>query len=438
MHQHSKLINSRLRRPSTDSRLQEVISPSAPVPFDLLPANNGKDKFRIFLKSGKKNVQKNFEMNALEVNGHKPEKNHVWVSFCVPYFRQEYKLSDIECSVAAPYKAFYRWSKEPLSKRALAKQIGISTSTLHLAEKRLCDLGILIHDKNLPSSYCSKKRKVFRWVYRWNPFCESGLKAFKNCKIESLKRYNLLKQKRTLPLRVKSQNSFNKNTRLPAPHILLSGSWWEYRQHFARSDTENLKSTIYHALKSGTRLPKVDELEEFRAAIKKAATIPFLKQAHLIGWREASKSRLVARGVLINDRSKSWAKYEHGTLNFWWFLNHWRDVLAGEYDERALSAKAKRVWTYEEKTYDIIDTTRPETPEDVLNEQIITQSTCEEEIVLRQSLLAKHGTYVYENWFQGCGWSKEAGKLTHGNVFYRYEIERKYGLVVLTERMVCV
>ena len=276
----SKLINSRLRRTSTDKGVKATSGPSS--------ASYGKDKFRIFLKSGKKNVQKNFELNALEHNGNKKDHYHVWVSFCVSYFRQEYKLTDIDCSVAATYKSFYRWNKEPLSKRALAKQIGISTSTLHLVEKRLRDLEILIHDKNLPSTYHNDKRKAFRWVYRWNPFCESGLKSFKNCKIESLNKHSLLIQKRILPLQVKSQISVNKNVRLPAPHILLSGSWWEYGQHFARSGNENLKSTIYHALKSGTRLPRVDELDQFLAAIKKAATIPFLKQAHLIGWREAS------------------------------------------------------------------------------------------------------------------------------------------------------
>ena len=203
----------------------------------------GRDKFRIFLKGGAKNVEKNWEYNASRLH-----EDLAWVSFCVSFFHQEYKLSDIDCSVAATYKAFHRWGREPLTKRALAKQIGISTSTLHLAEKRLCDLEILIHDKNMVSTYHNTNRKAFRWVYKWNPFCESGLKQFKN-QIESLKRYNLLKQERTIPQGVKSHNSCNGNKKLSSPHHRYVGCWWEYRQHFTKPSPENLKTTIYHALK---------------------------------------------------------------------------------------------------------------------------------------------------------------------------------------------
>ena len=388
-----------------------------------------RDKFRIFLRSGSKNVEKNFLYNASRLHEH-----HVWVSFCVAFFRQVHGLSDIECGVAATYKAFHRWGKEPLTKIALAKQIGISTSTLHLAEKRLRDLEILIHDKNMVSTYHNTNRKAFRWVYRWNPFCESGLKKLKN-QIESLKKQSFLKQQRTVPPGVKSQNSSNKNTRLVAPHIQLAGCWWEYGQHFHRLDDQNLKKTLYHVLKMGIRLPKLGDIEKFCAAIKKAATIPFLKQAHLIGWKEASKSRLVARGGEINDGSKAWGKYGHSRLNFIWLLKHWPDVLAGEYDERALSEKAMRKW--EDLTQPPQGggghqtcPRRPETPQEELKQQIKSQTTCAEETALRERLLGKYGPYAYENWFQACGWCLESGNLTHSSDFHRNEIERKYGVRV--------
>lgn len=106
-------------------------------------------------------------------------------------------------------------------------------------------------------------------------------------------------------------------------------------------------------------------------------------------------------------------------------------MLAGEYDERVLSDKAKRVWSEAgDQAIEPTETKRPETPKDVLKQEIEGQTTCDEERALREHLLDKYGTYAYENWFQGCGYDDTSGKLTHGNSFYRYEIERKYGVKV--------
>lgn len=317
----SKLNNGRVSQTNTNIRLQTVGETSARDSCKHHTTRHFqlgyiRDKFLIFLKAGAKNVEKNREYNENE-----PFYRHVWVMFCVAFYRASYKLTDIECSIVAYYKWATKFNLTILTQRVLAKQLGISTSTLILALPRLVDIGILIRITNHKADYSHGNAKCFRYIYKWNPFCESGLKKFKS-EIDTLKKSSAEILNRTVPAGVKSQNSCNKNTRLAAPHIQLAECWWEYRQHFHRAEEHNLKKTIYHALKMGIRLPKPGDIEQFRSAIKRAATIPFLKQAHLIGWKEASKSRLVARGGVINDGSKSWSKYGHSTLNFLRFLKH--------------------------------------------------------------------------------------------------------------------
>lgn len=387
-----------------------------------------RDKFRIFLNGGGRNVGKNIDYNENE-----PAYNHLWVSFFIYFYKVVYNLTNIECSIVAYYKRTNRFPQfRVLPQRALAKQLGISLSTLVLALRHLVELDLLSKQQFFPADYVHKNRKAFRTIYRWNPKCEAGLKQFK---IDTLNRLRLLEKRRVVPQGVKSLNSCNQNKKSTPQHHRFSQCWWEYRKHFSKPIKENLKTSLYHALKWKMRLPDPDKLLN---AIKRSAGISFLKQAHWIGWKEASKSSLVARGGTINDKSKAWHKYQHNGLNFLWLLKHCADVLEGKYDERALSDKAKRSWEDHAKVSDEESTkqcasVRPETPCEVLKQQILDKLTTEEERALRKRLLDKYGAYVYENWFMVCGYDAKSGNLTHGNYFYRYEIERKYGVVVDNE-----
>ena len=88
--------------------------------------------------------------------------------------------------------------------------------------------------------------------------------------------------------------------------------------------------------------------ERMMEALERSKEIPYLKLARRVGFSEAEKAELLAKGGTLNDSSLHWKKDIQGKnarLGFLWILKHTEDILAGKYDRQELSEKAKgRVW----------------------------------------------------------------------------------------------
>ena len=344
-----------------------------------------------------------------------------WVWFCVDFYKDTFALRDRACDVVAYYKWAHKFNRRILSQRALAAQLGIALSTLVLILRELVKLGILEKDTRHIADYAHKKKKAFRTIYKFNASCE---KPMRNTKIDTLKDQRSLNN-RIVPTLSQKFLDFEK-------------SFQQYQDIFPKSGEENLKTSLWNwTVKWGNNLPAARIVEE---ALSIASSNKWMKQAHYIGFRDSGKSELISKGGQINDYSTYWPKYKHHRLNFLWILRHAEEIVAGKYALLPLSEKASNAnekAKYWKNTSKIIDNhteymgdIRPETPVDEWKAIITDKSTCREEASLRLQLLHTHGSYAYENWFANCGWSKEAGKLSHDSAFYRAEIRRKYGLYV--------
>jgi predicted transcriptional regulator len=360
--------------------------------------------------SNKKNIENS---NVVDIF------SRCWVWFCVDFYKEHYDLTKIECDIVAYFKWAAKFKMEILTQRVLAKQLGIARSTLCLALPKLVEKDILTHVTTQYSTYAHDNKREFRYIYKFNASCE---KPMRNTKIGPLKEHSSLNN-RIVPTLSQKFDEFEK-------------SFQQYRHLFPKSEQENLKTSLWNwAVKWKNRCPDVQIVEE---ALDRAKNNKWMKQAHYIGFRDASRSELISKGGQINDYSIYWPKYKHARLNFLWILRHAEEIVSGKYDVKALSTKASnenaqgKHWKNTSKALDnhteYMGDIRPEKPAEEWKATITDKSSCKEESALRMQLLEKHGSYAYENWFAKCGWSKEAGQLSHDSAFYRAEIRRKYGV----------
>ena len=83
-----------------------------------------------------------------------------------------------------------------------------------------------------------------------------------------------------------------------------------------------MRQSLGAAKKYGVPLPTPERMME---ALERSKEIPYLKLARRVGFSEAEKAELLAKGGTLNDSSLHWKKDIQGKnarLGFLWILKH--------------------------------------------------------------------------------------------------------------------
>ena len=241
----------------------------------------------------------------------------------------------------------------------LACRLGVCLRTIRRLRKALMAQGFLKQEvieeefkythynyekgKRVSRKYTEIKKR-FRVVYAptkihsQNSFVQNVTPYLKPCKIEdftigSLKRGQVPEDEKR-SFRALSQD-----------FLKFQNAWDAYVKIFTPKEGESLRQSLAAAKKFGIPLPTPERLME---ALERSKAIPYLKLARRVGFIEAEKAELLAKGATLNDSSVHWKKDiqgKHSRLGFLWILKHAEGILQGKYDRKELSDKAKgRVW----------------------------------------------------------------------------------------------
>lgn len=312
-------------------------------------------------------------------------------------------------------------SLKRLSGKDLASRIGESLSTIRRAQKYLFE-GDLLEKKTIEEefkythyNYEDGKRvgiksieikKRFRVVYRptkihsQNSIVQNdtpSLDILKPSKIEDFTKGSL-NSSSTSPVK----SAISQKPSLPLSQF--QNAWDAYCKIFTPKEGESLRQSLGAAKKYGVSLPTPERLME---ALERSRGVSYLKLARRVGFCEAEKAELLAKGGALNDSSVHWKKEIQGKnarLGFLWILKHTEDILQGKYDRRELSEKAKgRVWG-EDGSYLALNTPikRREVPTEWFNAYLKGVTAQEDLRVLLMRLWKKFGSATYENLIDPC------------------------------------
>lgn len=204
-----------------------------------------------------------------------------------------------------------------------------------------------------------------------------------------------------------AQASEAANTSLPEPSQKISPyqkAWARYSEIFTPKEGESLRQSLGAAKKYGVKVPTPERLME---ALERSKDVPYLKLARRVGFLEAEKAELLARGGSLNDSSVHWKKDfigKHSRLGFLWILKHAEEILAGKYDRRELSERAKGLACGEDGEYPAPNTPvkRGEIPAEWFKLRLQGLAKQKDLRELLERLWDKYGWSTYETLLDPC------------------------------------